>query len=250
MFWFSQSVQWIGILLLALTLVLVWQSRLQRRFPLFTAYVTYMMLATLLRSIFLSTPDIYFFVYWYAEPGAFLLKLLAVHESFMHVFRTFYLMKWFRFLLPGTIVAALVSSVLRTYTHPAHGSPVAEAVIAAATTAQQLVLAIAVLFVVLVIFFRLPWRVHEYRIVLGFGVSSFAIFLEGALRSEFGTTFNIVTTLLAGVSYLLALVIWLTAVRHPLAAEPDFPEQGISPEALVREVRRQLEAVRALLHRG
>jgi hypothetical protein len=250
MFSFGHILQFTSLALEASVLVLMWRRNLQRAFYVFFSYVAYVALQTLFLSSLLSYPRAYFYVYWYLEPVGFLLRILAVHESFMHVFRSFYLVRWFRILLPTTIVLALVISGGRAYLYPAQGSPVAAAIIGAAVTAQYIVLAIAILFFLLVSVFRVPWRIHEYRIILGFGLSALAISFAGSVRSEFGTKFEAVSRMLPGVSYLLALVIWITAVRHPLAPETDFPEQGIAPEALVREVRRQLRVVRALLHRG
>src|SRR5256885_5585958 len=49
------------------------------------------------------------------------------------------------------------------------------AIISAALTAQYVILAISILFFVLAKFLRVPWKIHEYRLVLGFGISSLEI---------------------------------------------------------------------------
>src|SRR5881397_1792834 len=119
MFWFSQAVQWTGILLLVAILLLVRINRLHKAFPIFTTYISYITLETFVRSISLSEPHLYYYIYWSTEPGAFLLRIWAVHESFMHVFRSFYLLRRFRVLLPGTALVALLASGLKAYMHPA-----------------------------------------------------------------------------------------------------------------------------------
>jgi hypothetical protein len=125
----------------------------------------------------------------------------------------------------------------------------AAVIIGTAVTSQYIVLAISLLFFLMVAILRVHWRIHEYRIVLGFGLSALAISFAGSVRSEFGTKFEALSGMLPGVSYLLALVIWLTAARHPLVAAPELAEQ-ISPETLVQEARRQLRVIRSLFHRG
>jgi hypothetical protein len=247
MFWLGQADLWLALVLLVAILALSRRNRLYGKFPFFTAYCAYICVAAILRSVFLSHPHVYFYVYWYAEPGAFMLKIAAVHESFMRVFRGFYRVKWFRVLFPGTIMAALAISIWRAYAHPAHASALGSAIIAGSVTAQYIVLAISMLFIALVTLLRASWRVHEFRLMLGFGISALAIFLEGALRSEFGTRFIFLTTMLAGMAYILVLIIWLTAVWHPTAARKSISDTGVSPEALVRELRRQLTIVRSLL---
>src|SRR5213593_627266 len=133
--------------------------------------------------------------------------------------------------------------------HPASRSPAGAAIIGAAVAAQYIVLAISLLFFSLVSLLRVPWRIHEYRIVLGFGISSLAISFAGAVRSEFGTKFETWSRLLPGVSYLLALVIWWTAVKHPVMTKQS-SDTRLSPEALIREARRQLTVIRSLLRKG
>jgi hypothetical protein len=250
MFWFSRALQWSGVLLLISILLLIGRQRLYRRFPLFAAYIAYVILETVLCSVFLSKPHIYFYVYWSTEPGAFILRILAVHESFMQVFRSFYLLKWFRVLFPGTITVSLVSSGWHAYTHPAHASPVGAAIIGTAVTAQYIVLSISILFFALVNLVRVPWRIHEYRIVLGFGVSSLAISFAGAVRSEFGTGFEPLSRMLPGVAYILALVVWLSAATHSLPASVQLSGERVSPEAVLSEVRRQLLVIRSFLRKG
>jgi hypothetical protein len=249
MFWFSQSVLWIGIFSLISVCVFLVRNHLYPKFPLFSVYVAYMALVALVQAAFLAKPNVYFYVYWYSEPGAFLLRILAVHESFMHVFRSFYLLRWFRILLPTTIVLALIISGGHAYFHPAHGSRMAAVIIGTAVTSQYIVLAISILFFLMVVILRVHWRIHEYRIVLGFGLSAIAISFAGSVRSEFGTRFEALSGMLPGMAYLAALVIWLTAVRHPQVVAPELSGQ-ISWEPLVQEARRQLRIIRSLLHRG
>jgi len=246
-FWLDQTVRWVGFTLLITILVLLGRQKLYKQFPLFTLYVGYITLTTFLCALTVARPQLYFYVYWAAEPGAFLLKLLAVCESFMKVFRGFYLLQRFRLLLPGAITLALALSVVRAINHPTEGTMTASIIVAGTMTAQYIVLAVSILFVGLVILLHMPWRVHEYRIVLGFGIVALGTFFEAALHSEFPTQFGILTRTLASGAYILALMVWVTAVRHPSTPKLPVIDQGVSPESLVQELRRQVAYTRSML---
>ena len=243
------SLQWICIALAGWILALLWRRNLGGSFPVFTVYIGYVIVQMMLRSAFLSDAHVYLYVFWITAPIEMILTVLAVQESFLRVFRSFYLLRWFRIILPGTITATLVTSGWKAYLHPAHGSRAAAAIIGTAVTAQYIVLAISILFFMLVGLLRVPWRIHEYRIVLGFGLSALALSFAGSVRSEFGTEFEVLSRMLPGVAYLLTLVIWLTAVKHPPPKEPELPDVELLPERLVEEARRHLMVIRSLWHR-
>lgn len=253
MFWLGQVVQWVGITLFLTILVLLGRRQLYRQFPLFTLYVAYMTVITVLRAATLSKPHIYYYVYWAAEPGALLLKLMAIYESFMRVFRGFYVLGKFRLLLPGAIALALVVSVLRAISHPGETAtavglhPFDSVINAGAMAVQYIALAVSMLFVGLVILLHLPPKLCEYRIVLGFGISALGIFSEKALRFQFGA--DLFTKMFGSIVYTLALVVWVTALRHPSNPKREAIDQGVSAEGLVRELRRQVAYTRSMLWR-
>jgi hypothetical protein len=250
MFWLGQIVIWVGITLFITIFVLLRRRQLYKQFPLFTLYVAYMSVTTLLCALTLSRHHLYYLVYWATEPGGFVLELLAVYESFMKVFRGFYLLQKFRLLLPGAIVLALVISVFRTISHPGETATADSIINSGAMAAQYIVLAISMLFVGLVILLHVPWRVLEYRIMLGFGISALGDFSDNALYlSKFRTEFAILSSLLAGMAYILALVVWVTALRHPSTPKPQVINEGVSSESLVRELRRQVAYTRSMLRR-
>ena len=61
------------------------------------------------------------------------------------------------------------------------------------------------------------WRVHEYRFVLGFGISSLGVAFGGAVRSAFVTRFGFVSEMLPAVAYVLVLAVGLSAVLQCLS---------------------------------
>jgi hypothetical protein len=251
MYWLGFTTQWLSVGLQLWIVILGFQRRLHRSFPIFTTYISYLVLQTALRSIFLSKGEIYFYIFWVTAPIEVLLTLLAAHESFMKVFGNFYLLWWFRFLFPSAIISALAYSGCTAYTHPpVNASPAGMAIISAQMASQYIILSISVLFFLLVKFLNIRWRVHEYRFVLGFGISALGMAFAGALRSEFGTKFTFLNEMLPPVSYVIALLVWLSAVRETeVQAEPSMEDRP-SPRELMQELRYHLRIVRAFLKKG
>jgi len=247
MYWLGLSVQITCAVLQSWILALLWRRNLWRKFPIFTGYIAYVLVRTIIGSATLSKPNIYFYFYWISAPGEMILMILAAHESFLKVFRSFYLLLWFRILFPGAIVVAVGYSAWKGYSSPPiQVSATGAAIISAALTAQYVILAISILFFLLAKFLHVPWRTHEYRFVLGFGISSLAVAFAGAVRSAFGTRFEFVSEMLPAVAYILSLVVWLSAAL-PAERSNDQPALRFSPERAVSDLRRQLLAIRSFL---
>ncbi len=211
------------------------------------------MLQTMVRFAFHSNTHLYFLIFWITAPVEVILAILAAHESFRRVFRAFYLVRWFRFCFPGAIALALFYSMLTGYfSPPAHARGIYAAIISGMLMAQYVILTISIAFFVLAKLLQVPWRIHEYRIVAGFGLSSGVTALAAAVRSVFVTRFPFVSNMLPAVSYLLALGIWASAAAYPLPAKAvsgdDKPTQE-ELEQLVSRLKGDLAIVRAMLKR-
>lgn len=218
-----------------------------RRFPLFAAYISYTVVAGVLKAIFLPNWHIYFYVYWFAEPGEVVLSVLAVYESFLRVFGDFYRLSWFRLLFPGTVGIALLYSAWKAWVRPPlHIGAVGAVIVSTTITAQYVILGISVLFFLLVRFIHVRWRLYEFRIVLGFGVASLIYAFSMALRSESGKHFDFLSIYLPGVGYVLAVCIWLSAM---LAEEPKNGQNmsGMPGQQLLEELSMHLKAIKRFL---
>jgi hypothetical protein len=250
MHWLGPAVQITNIALRICILVLMWRRNLLRAFPFFSSYVAYGLVAAIPRAITLSTPHVYLYVYWITEPLSVILAILAVNESFRRVFHVFYLLRWFRFVFPGGIAVALLGSVLAAFISPPRHVGLAGAmIISAMTVAQYVILAISFVFFALVLLLPVRWGIHEYHIVMGFGFSSLATVFAAAVRSVFVTRFTFFSSMLPAVVYVAVLVIWLTAMVHPLPPDLVFVGEGFSPEEVVRVLREDLANIRSLLRR-
>ncbi len=251
MYWLGLALQITGVALEICILVLMARRDLFRQFPIFASYVSYVMLQTMLRGAFHSNNDVYFLIFWLTAPSEVILAILAVHESFRRAFRAFYLVRWFRFCFPGAIVLPMLYSLLTGYfSPPAHAHGIYAAIISGMLMAQYVILTISMAFFVLAKLLQVPWRIHEYRIVAGFGLSSGVTALAAGVRSVFGTRFALVSDMLPAVSYLLALGIWLSAAAYRLP--PKAASDGQSPtqeelNQLVSRLRGDLAIVRGLL---
>ncbi len=242
-----------GITLEIGILLLMARRRLYRQFPVFASYIAYVILQVVLRSALLPREHLYFLAYWITAPIEVILAILAVHESFRRVFRAFYLTRWFRFCFPGSIALAMLYSLLTGYfSPPAHARGIYAAIISGMLMAQYVILTISIAFFALAKLLQVPWRIHEYRIVAGFGLSSGVTALAAGFRSVFGTRFPFFSEMLPAVSYLLALGIWASAAAYPLPAKAVSSDESPAQEELehlVGRLRGDLAMVRGLLKR-
>jgi len=252
--WFGLTIQIPAVGLLIAILVSLWRRALVRVFPFFLSCILFGLMRVVAGSAVMSMPGAYIYFYWVTAPFEVLLAILAVHESFRKVFRVFYLLPWFRICFPAGIVAALSYASLRSYFHPpVHASGIQAAIISGMLAAQYVILTISLIFFALVRFLKVPWRIHEFRIVLGFGLSAGVTALAASVRSDFGTNFAFLIQMAPALTYILSLAIWLSAVVHPMPSRTG-PDSGqlpeLTPEEVVSKLTRELTAVRSLLKRS
>ncbi len=219
-----------------------------RSFPAYSIYILFALLQAIAFAVTLSYPRTYFLVYWLTAPVEILLTILATQESFWRVLRSFQLLRWFRFVLPAAVLAALAYAAWQGYRFPpVEATPAGAAIINAAVTSHYVILAIAILFFLLATLFNIPWRIHEYRFVLGFGIASLAVVLGGTVRSVFGAQFASVSQHAQPIGYLIALLIWLSAVVHPMPEGRAILEP---PVEMLGGLKFQLRNLRSFVRKG
>jgi len=251
MYWIVRAAPIAGIALQVSILVLMMRRGLVRFFPLFFSYGLYEVFITILGLFILSHYRAYFYFYWTTAVGETILAILAAHESFRRVFRAFYLLSWFRFLFPTGIFLALLYSALSGYlSPPVDAGRVATAIISAMMTAQYVILTISIGFFTLARLLRVPWRIHEYRFMLGFGASALLTALSASLRSEFGPRHEFLNETVPALGSILALAIWLSAVVHAYPPELEGTAQPLSPDEVVTQLRHEFAIIRSLFRRG
>ena len=235
------------ILELAIVLLFVKRS-LWRGFPAFAGHITFALLQATAFAVTVSRAPTYFLVFWATTPVEILLTILATLESFWRVLGSFRLLSWFRLVLPLAILAALAYGAVQGYrVHPVEAGPVEAAIISATVASHYVIVAIALLFFVLVALFHVPWRRHEHRFVLGFGVASLAVAFGGSVRAVFGSHFEWVSQQAQPIGYLVALLVWFSAAVYPATeARADLD----SPVENVNGLKFQLRNLRSFVRKG
>src|SRR5256885_6759146 len=103
MHWIELAMQAICIALEIGVIACLWRWGSWRNVPIFSAYVVFILLRTIIGSIALSRPRFYFEFYWISAPLEIVFTVLAVLENFWRIFRSFRLLRWFRFVLPVVV---------------------------------------------------------------------------------------------------------------------------------------------------
>jgi hypothetical protein len=212
-------VQAVCIALEIVTLAFLWRLGGWRQLPVFSAYLIFILLRTVIGSLALSSPSFYFKFYWISAPLEILFTIAAVLESFWRVFGSFRLLRWFRVVLPAVFGGALAYSAWRGYYYDRFAlvemPPAASALVRAIVMMHYAILAVAILYFAQAALLHVTGRVHEDRLVLGFGVASLAAAFGGSIRGAFGEALGIVSREAQPVGYLIAVCLWLSAVTYP-----------------------------------
>jgi hypothetical protein len=106
------------------------------------------------------------------------------------------------------------------------------------------------LFLVLVKFFRLPWKQYTFGIAVGFGVSAAGSLVAFVVRSEFGTKFDPIFRFVVPLTYTIGVAIWLMTFLWPVPkSTSDVTTPTLTPEAVVSELRQYTRTVKEILKR-
>ncbi len=240
----------IGVTLaVALVGVLLWR-RAYREYPMFFTYVASSVLIALLRLFVSGDYELFFKVSWSTEALYALLVLLALHEVFYRVFRSFFsIYRWFWVLFPTVVVIVTSVAVMRALQRPPIQAPPLIAVILSTEIGVNVIQsAVFILFSVAIWFFQVRRRNYPSRIVDGFAVMALAG-LAYQLRSVFGTRFNSLAKYSTSVAYLVAVLLWLYTFIQP--PEPELKwELAITPQQLLEEVQQYTKIFRKFLGRN
>lgn len=220
--------------------VILVRRRLQRSYRFFFAYTAFSVAAPLLEFALQGNYRSYFIAYWATEAGYAVLGLLAILETFPHVFKAFTLVRSFRLVVWAVALIMISVSIAHAVLNPPIQAGVLVATIYSLEIAVRYVQGgIFGLFVVMVAFYAMPLRRYAFGIVFGFGLVATSQLAAALLRSEFGTRFKFMFTFMPGVVYVFAVLIWLFTF---LGQEPPDPAEGIksplSPEEVIERTRR------------
>ena len=233
-------------------LIILLRRGLYKEFSWFCAYTAFAVVSGIAEFAVRNHPWAYFYLYWSGEGIDAILGFFAIQESFRRVFRSFYVLRWFRFLLPVVGSVMLVLAIVAGFFKPPIDAPAWLAAIFVGEIAVRcLQVGIFALFVVLVRLYFLPWQNYAFGISVGFSIAAFGMFMTVMLRSLLGTKINMFAQYAPGVAYLIAEMIWLASFFRP---EPPNPYQGMvssfTPEELLELLRSYTKELKGLLKRS
>lgn len=241
----------VGTGLEAVLCLLLVVRRYYRNFPIFFAFVTLSVVATIILLSVSNNARYYSIIYWTNDALGVGLAFFALQEALRSVFRNFLGMKWFRWLFPGIGIVMVGVAALRILLHPRPAfSLFTTTIIGLEIAVGFLQFGIFSLFIVLMRLFHLRWGQHAAGIVFGYGVSAAGSLVAFLLRSEFGTKFDPVIRIAPPIAYIIGVAIWLATF---LKAEPTQPEivwaTKLTPEQMITELKRHTKTVKGILTR-
>lgn len=227
--------------ILVVLIVVFLRRRYYRELPFFFVYIVYAPIATL-RVLSDSWPSFHFVLYWITESLYGILALLVLREVFHRLFALPYAaFRWFRLLLPGTVLVILSISLWETSFRPlAHGQigRLVSAIYWFDLGVHALEGMILLLVLALTIAFPIRWRDYEFGILIGFGVSACVTMLADLLRFEGGSSYETFFRYGPPIAYVLAALVWLHAFLRPPAS---LPRPQIDHHEMLEVIRRSRE---------
>jgi hypothetical protein len=235
------------IALEVLILALLFRRRLCTRFPWFSAYIAYAIVECCLRLAVSGDPQSYFRVYWSTEVGDFVLTVIAVRESFIHIFWPETRQRWFKWIFTTGLGVAVIYAAWNVWAHPPEQADRAVTLILDLEFAIGTLLSICGLFYFgLIRLFGVLEHQRESGIILGFTINASIATFSWITRSTFGTRFRIVSEWIPAVAYIVAETTW---IRELLRPERTLPEPSVTLEEMNQALGGYIELFQRYLRR-
>ncbi len=242
-----------SVALQALLLVILLSRGIQRSFPWFLAYLATNFLFGAGLVLIRSQPHFYFYIYWTGDAIVTSLAIFASYEIFRGVFQNFFTLPGFRALFPGASVLFIILGSVRAFEKS--GSTSSESLLISQIFSLEIIAYILqfglfFLLLLLVQFFRLPWKQYTFGISVGFGVSAAGSLVAFVVRSEFGTKFDPIFRFVVPLTYTIGVAIWLMTFLWPVPkSSGDVTTPALTPEAVVTELRQYTRTMKEILKR-
>ena len=210
--------------------VLLYRRQVSKLSPVFFSYIVISAPVSLVRVLTINHYHAYFYVYWTSELLLILLSLSALNQVFWYTFRGFDFVWWLRPVYYAAILVALgVTIRMAIVSPPVLDHPIISFILDAEITANMVRAGIVALFAALTKSLVVRFQRHPFGIILGFGVSSVGPSIAYFAFSAFGTKVEEFKDVMASVSYIVALVIWLRIFSLPdtklTKMEPPIPPE-------------------------
>lgn len=209
------------------------------RFRFFFWYTTTSVVALCLRFAVQTNYTAYFYTYWITEIFYAVLGLMAVLELFPVVFRAFSRLKQFQLIIwIVAVLMVLLAALHAIFIGTAQAGPLTAIVAPLDIGVRYVQAGVFILFVLMAVFYRVPFRRYPFGVAFGFGLMAGSRLAALLLRSEFGTRFKFLFTYMPGVVYVVAVLIWLLTFLKPEPPDPlDEVKSPLRPEEVIRRLR-------------
>ena len=240
------AAQLAGLVLLGLFL---FRRGARRTAPVFSGYAIYSAAAIFLQCLASANPPIYFKVFWFTHAAGSLLAIASLYEAFVKSFKGFFVLNWFRWLLPAVALCVAGYATWKALARPPlEGGSLLKVIVGLEIGLQYLIVATFLCYAILHKRLKISYSRFRYGVAAGFAISSFGMLAATLVRSEFGTRFFVFATWAPPVAYLLALFVWIASSLTPLADESEIPgaNEITAADALnqLHQYRSTLEKVR------
>lgn len=224
--------------------VLLYRRRVYKLAPVFFSYIAISVPVSLARLLTVNHYSVYYFVYWASELLLILLSISALDQVFWYIYRGFDFIWWFRPLYYGAILLALAVTIrMAIVSPPVLKQPMLASFVVDAGLAANMVRAgIVTVFAAMVRPMGVRFQRYSFGIILGFGFSSIGPCISYVALSAFGTRVKVYTDILASVSYIVALIVWLRVFSLPDTKLTKW-EPPIPPEEMAGTVEGYLKAM-------
>lgn len=241
----------IGTALEVSLFILLTVRQVYRKFLFFFCYMGIAVINDILSLIVRNNSSIYNRVYWAHEVLYVILAVLVLNEAVRSVFRNFYHLQWFKLSFPTIGILMLLVAIFRqVFLQKTEHNPVTGTIISLEIAVGFLQFGLFCLFILLVRFFHLNWRQDAFGVVLGFGISSAGSLMAFLLRSEFGTSLEQVFRIMAPLTYIIAVAVWLATFLRGEKSQPENDwDSNLTPEQMISELKRHTKAVKGMLGR-
>jgi hypothetical protein len=224
----GQAIWWGTIVLETLLLVLGFRGKLLARYPVFYAYILFVLVQSVLRfSIYHSRPEIYSPVYWITEWLGVLIGCGVVFEIYRVGLAAYPgTARMARNLLAFVFVMAITKAIVGTWNDPHWWTVATTMDLEHALRAVQALAIVAL--VVLFLFYSIPFGKNLRGVLLGYGLFIGESIVWLSLFSAGGEKFHEFWSYVHPASYLVVLAVWITHLRS-YAPNPE-PKRAVRLE--------------------
>ena len=231
------------ITLEAAILTLLYRRGLCARFRWFSIYLVYALAECCLRLVVSGNPHRYFVVYWSTEVLDVVLTVVAVRESFLHIFWPKIRQRWFKWGSLSAVTIACLYATWNAWAHPPQQADRAITLILDLEFAIGTLISISgLLYFGLIKLFGIWEHQRESGVILGFTMNASIATFSWITRSAFGTRFRVLSEWIPALAYIVAEATWIRALLRP---ERQLPQ----PRRTLEQMNQALEAYLEILQR-